>query len=77
MVVIHGDVDDLADMKDVTWLLDEKESGLRGDLVLFKKLFHLGHGSFMLAKDMSFMHDVLKTMQDNQIGGEKVIEYMI
>ena len=74
MIIIHGDVDDLSNPADVRWLLTEQESGLKESLVLYKKMYHLGHGSFMLAKDMSFMHDVLKVMKENGVSAEQALE---
>ena len=65
MAILHGDVDALSDMTDVAWLLDETQSGLRRDLVIFTKLLHFGHNSFQMATDMSYMNDVIKLVLTN------------
>ena len=59
MAIFHGDADVLSNTKDVAWLLDEKQSGLRSDLVIFTKLLHFGHSSFQMATDMSYLNDVI------------------
>lgn len=65
IAIFHGDVDTLSDPIDVSWLLDEKKSGLRASKVVFSKMYHLAHGSFMLAKNMSWFQDVLKVIKSS------------
>ena len=63
MLMLSGDVDQLGDAVDIAWLLDEKQSGLKEELVVFKKVLHYGHVSFMMAKDMSYVQDVIKVIK--------------
>ena len=49
MLLLSGDVDQLGDKTDIAWLEDESQSGLKQDLVVFKKQLHFGHVSFMMA----------------------------
>jgi len=58
MAVAHGDLDRLANTKDVNWLLDQKRSGLNvKDLLVYNATYHFGHGTFMLAQNMSYFSD--------------------
>ena len=63
MLILSGDVDQLGDKTDVDWLLDESQSGLKSDLVVFTKVLHFGHVSFMMAQDMSYVQDVIKVIK--------------
>lgn len=61
VAIYHGDVDDLADPWDVAWLINKEESKL--NTVVYSHMYHLGHGSFLLAKDMSwFTLDLLSVI---------------
>ena len=51
-VLLSGDVDKLATPLDVAWL-----SGQLGEKVVFEKEYHLDHGGFVLANDMSFFSE--------------------
>lgn len=54
----QGDLDTLADVNSVAWLLDQSQSGLNvKDLMIFHKLYHFGHGTYSLALDGSFLYD--------------------
>lgn len=58
MAIASGDLDTLADPPHVKWLLDQSQSGLNvKDLLLFKKEYHFGHGTYALALDISFLTD--------------------
>jgi hypothetical protein len=63
MLLLSGDVDQLGDKTDIAWLEDESQSGLREDLIVFKKQLHFGHVSFMMAQDMSYVQDVIKVIK--------------
>lgn len=64
MIIASGSKDALADPTDVNWLLTE--SNLRvEELVVFQKQYRMGHSSFMLAKDMSFLvEDIIPAIED-------------
>jgi hypothetical protein len=52
----------------VQWLLTESFSGLRvEELVVFEKQYRLGHSSFLLAKDMSYIVDDLIPAIEDQM----------
>ena len=58
-VLLSGDVDKLATPLDVAWLSEQLE-----EKVVFKKEYHLDHGGFVLANDMSFFsEDALAQLQ--------------
>ena len=58
MIIASGSKDIISDPTDVQWLLDENLSKLRvKELVVFQKQYRMGHSSFMLADDMSFLVD--------------------
>jgi len=61
--MFSGDLDILGDKTDIDWLLDESQSGLKEDQIVLKKVLHFGHGSFMIAKDMSYIQDVIKVIK--------------
>jgi hypothetical protein len=44
--------------KDVEWLANE----LNKDVVVYYKEYELGHDSFIIGKDMSYMNDVINTI---------------
>lgn len=66
IAMAHGDVDQLSDLKDVAWLMDEQQSGLRvKDLVVKTELYHFGHNSFSFSKDASwFINDFMPVIAD-------------
>ena len=47
--MMSGDIDSLAVPKDVEWITETL-----GDNVIFSKQYHLNHGAFAIANDMSF-----------------------
>lgn len=52
LAIAHGDVDQLSDLQDVAWLLDESQSGLRVKEHLVQlKQYHFGHNSFSMSID--------------------------
>ena len=65
MAIFQGDVDRLSDVEDDAWLLDESQSGLRSDLVVYHEMLHFGHWSFMIAKDMSYVDRLAKVIKEN------------
>ncbi len=60
IISITGTTDLLASPKDTQWLEEQL-----GDNIIFKKEYELGHMSFLLAKDMTFIHDVLEVLKEN------------
>ena len=67
-VLLSGDVDKLSTPADVAWLSEQL-----GDKVVFQKEYHLDHGGFVLANDMSFFSvDALEQLKKyNPTVGEK------
>lgn len=64
MAIAHGDVDQLSDLQDVAWLMDQSQSGLRVDeLVVFQQVYHYGHNSFGMASDMKYLYDVMDVIR--------------
>ena len=59
MAIAHGDLDMLADPTDVAWLLDKNKSGLDTSLISWQKMLHFGHCSFMMARDMSYLDELI------------------
>ena len=56
VAIFHGDLDRLADLRDVYWLAGD--SGLSYKAV--PKLYHFGHESFLMARNMTyFERDVI------------------
>merc|ERR1719375_1562961 len=70
MILAHGDLDELADVKDVEWLADEKQSGLKvSELLVSKNLYHFGHNSFTMSKDATwFLNDIIPTIETQMAG---------
>jgi hypothetical protein len=62
MAIFQGDLDQLSDMNDDAWLLSD-QSGLNLDLVVYDKMLHFGHVSFMMANDMSYMNDIINLIK--------------
>ena len=65
MAIMQGDLDQLSDVEDDTWLMDQSQSGLRQDLIVYHEMLHFGHVSFMMAKDMSYFTRLVKVIQEN------------
>jgi len=65
MAILQGDLDQLSNLIDDAWLLDQSQSGLKSDLVVYHEMLHYGHISFMIAKDMSYVGRLVKVIQDN------------
>lgn len=63
IAIFNGDVDDLSDPEDVEWLKDESHSGLPSQHLVFQKMYHLGHGSFMMGKEKTYITDLLKLLE--------------
>ena len=62
---MQGSLDQLSDLTDDAWLLDESQSGLKKDLVIYHEVLKYGHVSFMMAKDMSYVSRLVKVIQEN------------
>jgi len=50
LAIMSGDLDKLADPKDVAWLVTQLEHTM-----VFNKQYHLGHLGFAIGKDMSWL----------------------
>ena len=74
MAIMQGDLDMLSDTTDDAWLLDEKQSGLKTDLVVYHEMLHFGHVSFMMAKDMSYVDRLVKVIHENSLTKVKALE---
>lgn len=48
-----GDGDELADVTDVEWIPTQLPTSVK-----FHKVYHYGHLSFMVGKDMQYMYDL-------------------
>lgn len=55
MALATGDEDKLSDPLDVKWLLDEAQSGIKSELIVFHKQYHFDHGSFTMSIDASYL----------------------
>ena len=60
IIQIYGSSDLLADPTDSLWLNEQL-----GDNVCYVQEYELGHMSFLLAKDMTYFHDVVKHLKEN------------
>jgi hypothetical protein len=69
---MSGDVDQLGDKTDVTWLKDESQSGLKNDLIILEHEYHYGHNSFMMAKNMSYVQDIIKLITPAEVAEKKI-----
>jgi hypothetical protein len=58
IALFSGKYDILSCPKDVEWLANE----LNKDVVVYYKEYELGHDSFIIGKDMSYMNDVIDTI---------------
>lgn len=56
--VFYGDVDPLSVTEDVVELINNRTRGLKhtdhGDMVVYSRMIHAGHGTFVTGNDMSF-----------------------
>ena len=61
MAIASGDVDQLSNIIDDEWLLNQSQSGLNvKDKVIFHKQYHMGHTSFTMGNDTSyFRNDII------------------
>lgn len=58
MAFISGKVDQLANPSDISWLLDEEQSGLRvGDYLLKHEQYNFGHTGAIMSIDMDYFLD--------------------
>lgn len=56
-----GDTDLLADPIDVVRIFNEiKDTSINATL----HMYHMGHATFLIGKDMSFMNDVFQILKD-------------
>ena len=62
IIIIAGTLDRLAPIEDSQWLRDQFESN-----VIFYKEYELGHTSFLIAKDMSFINDTIDVLKRNTL----------
>ena len=59
IVILKGTLDLIADLQDVQWVEDQL-----GENIVESLTYDYGHMSFMVAKDMSYMDDVLRLMAE-------------
>ena len=60
IIVIAGTLDRLAPIEDSKWLRDQ----LRNNVIFYKE-YELGHTSFLIAKDMSFINDTITVIKSH------------
>ena len=55
-----GDTDELADVKDASWIPTQIP-----DSIVFNKIYHYGHLTFMVGKDMQYLYDLKDLIADH------------